>query len=104
MQLTINSGEPLADVLRVVGGLYGVTLTTAEPPSGAKVGQQSVRRNGASVPAGRGRGTRAGTASRTGAADAKAVREWAATNGFEVSARGSLPAAVRDAYQSAHPA
>jgi Lsr2 len=34
--------------------------------------------------------------------DVGAVREWARTNGFEVSARGRIPATVRDAYRAAH--
>ena len=34
--------------------------------------------------------------------DRAAVREWARTNGFEISDRGRIPAGVIDAYQAAH--
>ena len=102
VQLTIDSREPLADVLRVVGSLYGVALTTA-PTSGSAPteadapARPSVRRS----PRDSAR-TRRTSASQSGA-NASAVREWATQNGFEVSARGSLAAAVRDAYAAAHP-
>lgn len=32
----------------------------------------------------------------------QAIREWAAANGHEVSGRGRIPAAVREAYAIAH--
>ena len=32
----------------------------------------------------------------------QAVREWARSNGFEVSARGRIPQNVRDAFDAAH--
>jgi hypothetical protein len=37
-------------------------------------------------------------------ADNKAVREWAAGNGFEVSERGRIPQNVVEAYEEAHKA
>ena len=33
--------------------------------------------------------------------DGAAIREWAAKNGYELPARGRIPAAVRSAYESA---
>ena len=38
-----------------------------------------------------------------GKEDLGAVREWARGNGFQVSARGRIPANVREAFQAAHP-
>jgi hypothetical protein len=38
----------------------------------------------------------------TGPGDAAAMRAWALENGHEVSARGRVPAYIREAYQSAH--
>lgn len=35
--------------------------------------------------------------------ETRAVREWAAANGYDVSPRGKLPADVVEAYQAAHP-
>lgn len=34
--------------------------------------------------------------------DAKAVREWARSQGMEVAPRGAIPAEVRQAYRAAH--
>lgn len=34
--------------------------------------------------------------------DTKAVREWAKSNGHEVSERGRIPASVIEAYEAAH--
>jgi hypothetical protein len=32
----------------------------------------------------------------------KAIREWAASNGHQISERGRIPQSVSDAYRSAH--
>lgn len=48
------------------------------------------------------RGTRKSTASRGAKHDLSAVREWARTNGYEVSERGRVAASVLEAYESAH--
>lgn len=45
----------------------------------------------------RGRATQAATG-----ASATEIRTWAQANGFEVSARGRVPAQVRKAYELAH--
>jgi hypothetical protein len=53
-----------------------------------------------------GRGGRGGGRRRQGrrssASDLSAVREWAMANGHEISARGRIPAHVREAYDAAH--
>ncbi|GAB2932510.1 Lsr2 family protein [Rhodococcus aerolatus] len=49
-------------------------------------------------------GSRSGTTVRK-AADRErtaAVREWARSNGYDVSDRGRIPTAVADAYEAAH--
>lgn len=33
---------------------------------------------------------------------ARAIRDWAAANGYTVSARGKIPAAVHEAFEAAH--
>ncbi|GAB3156068.1 Lsr2 family protein [Microbacterium neimengense] len=43
-----------------------------------------------------------GRATKKDSRDLGAVREWAAVNGYEVSARGRVPAAVLAAYDTAH--
>jgi hypothetical protein len=35
-------------------------------------------------------------------AQTRAIREWAVSNGYEVSSRGRIPAAVADAFAAAH--
>lgn len=47
-------------------------------------------------------GARPAAKKRGGSADTKAVREWAAQNGFKVAAQGRVPADVMDAYAAAH--
>jgi len=113
LKVTIDSTEPLADALRVIGALYNVNLaqvaatddtttTTAgaaqDQPLGAATAKPS--RNGraktASAPT--------GTVRRRGAtaANSSDVRAWAAANGHTVSDRGTLPAAIKAAYAQAH--
>ena len=45
---------------------------------------------------------RPAAAAGTKKASATDVRAWAAANGHQVSARGRVPAAVREAYEAAH--
>ena len=50
-------------------------------------------------------GRSGGRVSRPPASDpdqTRAIRAWAATNGYEVSARGRIPRAVQDAFAAAH--
>ena len=49
-----------------------------------------------------GRVRRASSDSRGGKRDLGAIREWAAKNGFEVSARGRMASTVIDAYEAAN--
>jgi hypothetical protein len=49
------------------------------------------------------RGRRArGAAATSGRSELGAVREWARSNGYDVSDRGRIPATVRQAYDAAH--
>ena len=61
-----------------------------------KVGGRA-RRNAATTNS----STNAGPA-RTDAGQLSAIRRWAQENGHEVSSRGRIPAAIQEAYQSAH--
>lgn len=45
---------------------------------------------------------RAGARPRRSASDAGAIREWAKSNGFDVSERGRISAEVRKAYEAAN--
>jgi hypothetical protein len=55
-----------------------------------KVNGRSGRTSGSSAP------------KRGNAAELGKIREWAAANGHEVSSRGRISQAVRDAYEAAH--
>ena len=50
----------------------------------------------------RGTRSRRGSGSRSGKRDLTAIREWAANNGFDVSARGRIASNVIEAYESAN--
>ena len=99
MQVVIDSRDALKDVLRVVGGLYGVALSVDAPTPAATSPKPATR-----VTAGR-RRTPAATPARarksaaTARPDLAAVRSWARNNGFDVSDRGRVSNAVLDAYR-----
>jgi hypothetical protein len=112
LKVTIDSTEPLADALRVIGALYNVNLaqvsatddttpTTAgaaqDQPLGAATAKPSrnSRAKTTSAP------TRTGRRRRTAGASSSDVRAWAVANGHAVSDRGTLPAAIKAAYAQA---
>ena len=117
MKVTIDSSEPLADALRVIGALYDVTL--AQIPDTPALGtpsedSRSTTRSGATTT---GSSRRAGAAKTTQRARApkptrsarqaatvstSEIRRWAVANGHAVSSRGTLPGAVRAAWAVAH--
>ena len=64
--------------------------------AGTRVGRGSGRgqsRHAGAVTSGRTAGSRD---------ENKAIREWAASNGHQISERGRIPQSVSDAYRSAH--
>lgn len=113
MRISIDSTEPLEDVIRVVGAMYDVTLMVATTddaavtvPARTSAGPDGSRT--AKGKASRGRGTRRGRAgtraqsgSRIAAASNEAVRSWARENGLTVSDHGRIPAVVLTAYREA---
>ncbi|QBR92557.1 histone-like nucleoid-structuring protein Lsr2 [Nocardioides euryhalodurans] len=48
------------------------------------------------------RGRKARTTATTSGPSARELRDWARSNGFEVSDRGRVPAEVREAFDAAH--
>ena len=68
-------------------------LEKALKPYIAKATKQGRRRPAASVKK---------TARRAAATDLAAVRDWAKSNGYQVSDRGRISAAVQQAYDAAH--
>lgn len=97
MQLTLDSSEKLDNVLRAVGGLYGVEIQVAGRAAGQPAGRRAAApatktaRRGARAAARRGRPSR-----RPDAAD---IRTWARSNGHVVSDRGRIPDSVVTAYE-----
>lgn len=99
MQITIDSGEPLAKVAAVVGALYGVELVVAGETEASAPGRRRSRAVAASTNA----KAAAGRARRGGKkTDPKVVRQWAVEQGLTVSTRGQLPKAVLTAYADSH--
>ena len=119
MKVTIDSTEPLQDALRVIGALYNVTLTQAEPASNAattttrttrtRKPAATAERASATQPspeaaAPRSSGRRARLAPTTEAAPKTSeIRAWALANGHQISDRGPLPAAVIAEYRQLQP-
>lgn len=97
--IEIGSGETVRFSLD--GSAYEIDLTTenaavlraAFEPYVAAARSVSSARSGASA----GRKRR-----RPGQPDYSTIRAWAAENGYKVSERGRVPAAILDAYDAAH--
>ncbi len=131
MRLTVDSKDPLQDVLAVVGAMYGVPLQVAAAdagdapagtaaPEGAGEGTgddagegtaderaaarpSRARRAPRRAAAAEARPSRASARARGGdAVDSRAVRAWARENGHDVSARGRLSASLVEAYRAAN--
>lgn len=115
MKVTIDSTEPLADALRVIGALYNVTLTTSDTTTGDKERETAPSPQ---RPAGSNRKPRPATKERSSrrpetvtskrakrqvsSVSISEIRRWAKDNGHAVRSRGTLPASVRSAYADAH--
>ncbi len=103
MQLTIDSSQPLDDVLRVVGAMFNVTLQV-EAGAATPVAQVPTRAAGARRPrqaAGRSAGRRT-TTRRGGRGSTADIRRWAIEHGLDVRSRGRIPSTVVSAYRAAH--
>jgi hypothetical protein len=137
VRVTIDSAEPLDDVIRVLGAMYGVTLVVSDsepetvpfptadldtavpsPAVEADIATPSptaavdtATPSAAGVPEAatpprkrpsraRGRAFRARKAVQEPASNAQ-IRSWARDNGYTVSDRGRVPAAIVSAYQDA---
>ncbi|MDJ0362307.1 Lsr2 family protein [Rhodococcus sp. H29-C3] len=46
--------------------------------------------------------SRTGTGATRDPAQTRAIRQWAADNGYEISDRGRIPAAIEEAFNAAH--
>ena len=117
MKVTIDSAEPLADALRVVGALYNVTLAEIgegtqpgsskdspnTPGGSARANGKPSRRTTASKPGRRAAARPRQSAIKATSVSASDIRAWALAHGHTVSDRGTLPAVIKAAYAEAHP-
>jgi len=100
MQLTIDSTEPIEQVLLVVGSLYGVQLSVAPGPSRVPASKKAGKSPTTVLARKRQPAKKSTRAARTSATDRPAaVREWARANGHAVADRGRVPRAVVAAFQ-----
>ncbi len=95
MQVTIDSSDDIKHVLSVLQAVFGAKFDAAPaaPVTKAPRARAAAPRAKRTVRAGR--PARGG---RSKAVDAAAVRAWANDSGVPVSARGPIPASLRDAY------
>lgn len=95
----IEAGEGETISFAVDGVSYAIDLSTTNAESFRSVLSSYVaaarKADGAAK-------ARPGTSRPSGKADLKAVREWAASNGYTVSSRGRIPAQIQEAYALAH--
>jgi len=114
LKVTIDSAEPLADALRVIGALYNVNLAqvpATDDTTTVRVAQRRPTRPVSAKPSPRtpAKAAKASSARTTGSSrggetvSSSDVRAWALANGHAVSNRGTLPGAVKAAYAEAHP-
>lgn len=109
MKISIDSNEPLEDVLRVVGAAYDVNLSVAPAEITEDKTARSERSRGRSPRSGQSRraarngsnGRSRSTKDRAKVSNAE-LRSWAWENGQTVNDRGRVPAAVIAAYRQAH--
>jgi hypothetical protein len=102
MQLTIDSEQPLDEVLRVVGAMFDVEISVGSQDARAatrpgRAARQATKRAGSARRGAR----RGGRRARSGATPAD-VRQWAALNGLEIASKGRVPGSVLEAFAAAH--
>lgn len=115
VKVSIDSTDSLSDAIRVIGALYDVTLAQVENNGGTVVPAEPNTATRASSAASSSRSTRRANGKPSGgstrrarsktaatAATASQIREWALANGHVVSSRGTIPAAVRSAFDAAN--
>jgi len=115
MKVTIDSSEPLADALRVIGALYNVELAEgagtddASPGPGPATSNRPARsatiKASRRAPAKRSKtssASRSPRGRRSTGANSSEIRAWAIANGHAVSDRGTLPSKIKTGYAEAH--
>lgn len=102
VQITIDSKEPLENVLRVVGATYGVTVGVVEGGAPAAGTGRRGRPRGVGRATKRQPGRPRGRKRAQSGLSMSDVREWARGQGHQVSTRGPVPTPIVEAYRAAH--
>lgn len=110
MQITIDTKDPVEEVISVLSAAFGVSFGVVEGAAAAD-GAVAKPSSGGSRRSGRGsrraapaKGSRPARRSRRAAkpsssADTAAVRAWAREQGLQVNSRGPIPEPVMAAYR-----
>lgn len=98
MQLTIDSSQPLDDVLRVIGAMYNVRLTTDGTRRVTSADEVPERKKETIAVSSRRRGS---AKLRRDVASTADVRAWALANGYEVGSKGRISDSVVAAFKAA---
>ena len=107
MRVSIDSTEPVEQVIRVIEALYGVKLTVAATSGAAPAGPAVTGERRRGTRAAGNRATRTGgngrvrSRKRVESISNAELRSWARENGHAVRERGRIPAAVSAAYYEA---
>lgn len=96
-------GKELDSAVTVTFGLDGKQYEFDTSPAHAEEFFASLEAYvAASRRAGRARGSQSLAQHRRPSKQNQAIRHWAHSNGYEISARGRIPASVIDAFEAAH--
>jgi hypothetical protein len=98
MQLTIDSSQPLEDVLRVIGAMYKVDISAG--PTNAKTTSRTTSRR--TAPQRRNASANARRNGKHEAPTSAQVRAWAVSKGYEVGSKGRIPDSVVAAYRASN--
>jgi hypothetical protein len=108
VQLTIDSAEPLEQVLAAVGALYNVEVATSAPSvakkaTRARAAAPATRQKSPAThgPRSRKAATRPSRRASAVKPEPASVRAWAKATGLDVNDRGRVPANVTAAYVAA---
>lgn len=107
MRISIDSTEPLEDVIRLIEAVYDVTLSVAPATRPAKTTRDTTPqpRGGRRAASGKTSRARSNGQGRPATQRAKIsnqeLRSWARANGYTVSDRGRIPTSVVTAYHQA---
>jgi Lsr2 len=99
-QESIDDGQGESVTFGIDGVSYQIDLSSTNADSLRQAFAPYV--SAARKATGSARSTNTNKSAASSKTDLKAVRDWAAANGYEVSSRGRVATTVQEAYRSAH--